>query len=260
MKVYFASDFHLGAPEMNDDLQRERRLVGWLDRIKADADKVFLLGDLFDFWFEYGTVVPKGHVRILGKIAELIDSGIEVHFFIGNHDLWQFGYLEKETGLIVHEKPELIDLNGKRFLLAHGDAIGPGDNGYKFMRRIFTNKINQCLFKWLHPDLGIRLAHWCAYRSRMGKKLHGRKLSPDMNVEELSQYKYVETELQAHPDIDYAVFGHVHCPIERMMNTRTKFVFLGDWISYFSYAVFDGENLVLTTDHDASADSKPPTR
>lgn len=254
MKVYFASDFHLGAPEMGDNKQREQRLVKWLDRIKTDAEKVFLMGDLFDFWFEYGTVVPKGHVRILGKIAELIDSGIEIHFFIGNHDLWQFGYLEKETGLIMHEKPELIDLNGKHFLLAHGDAIGPGDNGYKFMRRIFTNKVNQFLFKWLHPDLGMRLAHWCSYRSRLGKKLHGRKLSPEMEVETLSQYKFVETELETHPDIDYAIFGHVHYPIEHMVNQRTKFILLGDWISHFSYAVFNGEDLLLTYDRESPSD------
>ncbi len=245
MKTYFASDFHFGTPKIEDNQGREKRLIRWLDSIKDDADKVFLMGDLFDFWFEYGTVIPKGHLRVLGKIAELVDKGIEVHFFIGNHDLWQFGYLEKEVGVIVHKRPEVISLDGKRFLLAHGDALGPGDKGYKFMKRIFECKFNQFLFRWLHPDIGIRFALWCSYKSRLGKNLHGRKFDEHFDVTTCSQYKFAEMQVENNPDIDFVVFGHVHYPIEKMMNEHTKFMFLGDWITHFTFAIFDGNDLEL---------------
>lgn len=243
-KIFFISDLHLGIPDDRQSLEREKMLVRWLDSIKNNAQAIYLMGDLFDFWFEYGTVVPKGYVRFLGKLTELVDSGIEVHYYIGNHDLWQFGYLENIVGLIRHDEAETITLLGHRFHLVHGDGKGPGDRGYKFLRKVFTNKINQFLFKWLHPDIGMRLALHCSNKSRVGKVLHGKKNHHQIQPQELSIYKYAEDILLHDKDIEYFIFGHVHKPTRIKMNDTTEFVIIGDWIEHFSYVEFDGEQLI----------------
>jgi Uncharacterized protein conserved in bacteria len=224
-KIYFASDFHLGIPSPEESLVREKKLVRWLDLIKDDAKAIFLMGDLFDFWFEYHTVVPKGHIRLLGKITELIDSGIEVHLFMGNHDLWQFGYLEKEIGIIMHREPELWTFNGKTFFLAHGDGLGDGDKGYKFLKNIFECKFNQFLFNWLHPDIGMRLALYCSYKSRLGHMMHGERIGKDIEIKDLLLYQYANQQLTEHPEIDYFIFGHVHQPVKKISIRKQRLFF-----------------------------------
>ncbi len=165
-KIYFLSDFHLGAPDYASSLIREKRIVNFLDEIKTHAQQIFIVGDLFDFWYEYKKVVPKGFVRILGKIAELSDSGIIIHFFVGNHDMWMNGYFEKELGIKVYHHPMEFELNGKQFYIAHGDGLGPGDHRYKFIKKVFRNKFSQWLFGMLHPYSGIGLANYFSSKSR----------------------------------------------------------------------------------------------
>src|SRR5512138_1772349 len=157
-KIYFASDFHFGIPDHASSLEREKRFISWLDTVRKDAEAIYLMGDLFDFWFEYRKVVPMGYSRLLGKLAEITDSGIPVHLFRGNHDMWAFGYLARELNLIIHSGPEFTGFGGKKFYLAHGDGLGPGDHGYKFIKKVFAGRFNQWLFGWLHPDLGIPMA------------------------------------------------------------------------------------------------------
>ena len=166
-KIYFASDQHLGAPTPEASLPREKKFVAWLDAIKEDAGAVFLLGDLFDFWFEYKTVVPKGFVRVLGKLAELKDAGIDIYFFVGNHDLWMRDYFQKELNIPVFHEPQEFDINGKLFLIGHGDGLGPGDYGYKRMKKIFTFPFFKWLFRWLHPDIGVKLGHYFSVKNKL---------------------------------------------------------------------------------------------
>ncbi len=169
-KIYFASDFHLGIPNYESSLLREKKFVRWLDMVSADADEIFLMGDLFDFWFEYKNVIPKGYVRLLGKMAEITDKGIPVHVFRGNHDIWAFDYLSKELNIVLHRKPMIREFDGKIFFLAHGDGLGPGDNGYKFLKKVFEFKPNQFMFKWLHPDIGCRLGLYFSKQSRLANQ------------------------------------------------------------------------------------------
>jgi UDP-2,3-diacylglucosamine hydrolase len=166
IKIYFASDFHFGAPSAKQSKERETKFVRWLDEIKNDASEIFLLGDLFDFWFEYKSVVPKGYVRVLGKIAELSDSGIKIHLFTGNHDMWIFNYLPQELGATLYRKPIKRKWNNKSFFIGHGDGLGPGDHGYKFIKKVFANSFCQWLFARLHPNFGIGLANFFSGRSR----------------------------------------------------------------------------------------------
>ncbi|MEO7802142.1 MAG: UDP-2,3-diacylglucosamine diphosphatase, partial [Ginsengibacter sp.] len=164
--IFFLSDFHLGAPDYASSLKREKIIVRFLDEIKSNAEQVYIMGDMFDFWFEYKSVVPKGYVRLFGKIAELTDSGIPVHFFVGNHDMWMHDYFQKELGVQVYHHPEEKMLHGKNFYLAHGDGLGPGDHKYKFLKKVFRNKIAQSLFGFLHPYSGIGLANYFSTKSR----------------------------------------------------------------------------------------------
>ncbi len=166
-KIYFNSDYHLGVPNTQETNEREKRIVRWLDSIKHDAEEIYLLGDLFDFWFEYKHVVPKGFIRLLGKIAELTDSGIKVHVFVGNHDLWMQDYLPKELGVNVCRDTIEREINGKSFFIHHGDGKGPGDYGFKLMKKVFTNSFFQFLFKWMHPDIGI----WCGIRGKISIRI-----------------------------------------------------------------------------------------
>jgi len=240
-KIYFASDQHFGAPDAASSKVREALFIKWLDNIKHDAKVLFLLGDLFDFWFEYKKVVPKGFIRVLGKIAELKDSGIDIHFFVGNHDLWMNGYFETELNIPVYHKPQVFTFNDKVFYIDHGDGLGPGDKGYKRMKKVFINPFSKWLFRWLHPDLGVRLGQ---YLSTQNKLISGEEdvvfLGEDK--EWLVQYS---REMLNQQHFDYFVFGHRHLPMEIVLNKNSKYINLGDWVSHFTYAVFDGKNLEL---------------
>jgi UDP-2,3-diacylglucosamine hydrolase len=240
-KIYFLSDFHLGVPDAAASLVREKRIVAFLEHASKDAAEILLLGDLFDFWFEYRSAVPRGHVRLLGKIAELTDRGIPVHLFIGNHDMWIFDYLPEETGVVLHREPVVREWNGKRFLIGHGDGLGPGDHGYKFIKKVFRNPACQWLFARLHPNLGIGMANFWSGRSR---KVNREKdhvwLGEDR--EWLVQYS---RERLAKEKFDYLVFGHRHLPVDLEVVPGSRYINLGDWISWFTYAVFDGNELRL---------------
>ena len=246
--IYFSSDNHLGAPNNEDSLVREKRFVKWLDSIKENASAIFLLGDLFDFWFEYNKVVPKGFVRVLGKLAELSDSGIPIYFFVGNHDMWMNGYFEKELNIKVFHKPHEFVINNKKFLIGHGDGLGPGDIGFKRMKKLFKSSIAKFLFKWVHPDFGVRIAQ---YLSTKNKLLSGKEdvIFKGEENEWLAQYckKILKQE-----NFDFFLFGHRHLPLDIKLSENSRYINLGDWISYFSYAVFDGTDIELKFQKDKS--------
>lgn len=240
-KIYFASDNHLGAPTQEQSRPRERKFVAWLDEIKQDAAAIFLMGDLFDFWFEYKTVVPKGFTRTLGKLAEISDSGIPIYYFVGNHDLWMNGYFETELNIPVYHQPKEFTFNNKIFLIGHGDGLGPGDKGYKRMKKVFTNPFSKWLFRWLHPDLGVKLAQYMSVKNKLISGDEDAKFLGEEN-EWLVQYCKKKQE-EKHRD--YYVFGHRHLPLNIALNETSKYINLGDWISYYTYGVFDGETLEL---------------
>ena len=232
---------HFGIPDYKNSLEREKKLVRWLTEAKRDAEEIFLLGDIFDFWFEYKYAVPRGFTRLLGKIAEITDSGIPVHFFTGNHDIWIFDYLPQETGVILHRGPIKRSLNGKIFIIGHGDGLGPSDKGFKLMKKLFTNRIAQYLFSLVHPDYGMKLARYLSRRSR--ESLPEEEFSFKGEDKE-SLVLYAKKVLQKE-HIDYFVFGHRHVPIVLKLNEKTMFINIGAWITHFSYAVFDGEKVNL---------------
>ena len=231
-KYYFASDVHLGLP-VNDTQQREQQFVAWLDMAAQDAKAIFLLGDIFDFWCEYKKVVPKGFVRTLGKLAELADRGIEIHFFPGNHDLWTFGYLSQELGIQVHFRHLEIDLNGKIFYLAHGDNVGKMTKGYRFLRSVFTSRFFQKCFASMHPRWGLALAHRWSRHSRLSKGL-----SLPFQQEKEQVYRFAQAYSKEH-HIDYFIFGHRHTPLSLPVGEHSQLVILGEWIQGCEYAVFD---------------------
>lgn len=242
-KVYFASDNHLGAPTQEISLPREKKFVAWLDSIKHDASAIFLLGDLFDFWFEYKKVIPKGFTRTLGKLAELSDAGIPIYYFVGNHDLWMNGYFEEELNIPVYHKPKDFEINGKAFFIGHGDGLGPGDKGYKRMKKVFTNSFSKWLFRWLHPDLGVKLAQYMSVKNKLISGEEDAKFLGEEN-EWLSIYaKKKLTEKHR----DYFVFGHRHLPLEISLENNSKYINLGDWINHYTYGEFDGDNFQLKT-------------
>ena len=242
-KIYFASDNHLGAPNQKASLPREKLFVAWLEEVKQDAAVIFLLGDLFDFWFEYKTVVPKGFVRVLGKLAEIRDSGIPIYFFVGNHDLWMHDYFEKELSIPVFHKPKEFTFNNKTFLIGHGDGLGPGDKGYKRMKKVFIHPFSKWLFRWLHPDLGVRLAQYLSVKNKL--------ISGDEDIKFLGEdnewlVQYAKRKLES-KHYDYFIFGHRHLPMTIKLSATSKYINLGDWIQYFTFGVFDGEKLALET-------------
>lgn len=242
-KIYFSSDNHLGAPTRVESLPREKIFVKWLDSIKNDAEVIFLLGDLFDFWFEYRTVVPKGFVRVLGKLAELRDSGIQIHFFVGNHDLWMHDYFETELNIPVYHEPKEFIFNNKHFLIGHGDGKGPGDKGYKRMKKVFTNPFSKWLFRWLHPDIGVRVAQHLSVKNKL---ISGDEDKQFLGEEQewLAQYSKRKLETK---HFDYFVFGHRHLPMEIKVGENATYFNLGDWINHYTYGVFDGEKFELKT-------------
>ncbi len=241
-KVYFASDFHFGIPSRAESLARERRVVQWLQRCAEDAEKIYLAGDLFDVWFEWRGVVPKGYVRFLGALAELSDAGISIEVFTGNHDLWMRGYFEEELGIPVHHAPIERTLSGKRFFIGHGDGLGPGDRGYKALKRVLRNPASQWLYRRLHPDTAVRLAE---YFSRKGPKHEGiGEEETFLGPEREYLVQFCLQKLETDP-VDFFVFGHRHLPLEYSLPGGALYVNLGDWIRYDSYAVFNGESLRL---------------
>lgn len=240
-KIYFASDFHLGIPNWENSRQRENRIIHWLEEIREDAEMLFLVGDLFDFWFEYKKTVPKGFVRLLGKLAELRDNGLPIHFFTGNHDLWTFGYLQKELGIEVHHEPLRTELKGKQFLIGHGDGLGPKDQGYKLLKKLFANRACQIAFGWLHPDIGIKIAQKWSMKSRFAEE---ETIDDFRGEEDEWLIQYCRRKLE-NDQIDYFLFGHRHLPIDYRLTANSRYINLGDWIKYNSYAVFDGQTLAL---------------
>ena len=242
-KVYFLCDAHLGSWAMQHRRTQERRLVRFLDSIKEKASAVYLLGDMFDFWYEYKFVVPKGYTRFLGKISELTDMGVEVHYFTGNHDIWAYNYLERECGVIIHRSPITVELGDKVFFLAHGDGLGDPDKSFKLIRAIFHSKFCQRLFSSLHPRWGMWFGLTWAKHSRM-KRADGKE-PPYMGEDKEYLVRYAKEYQQEHPDIDYYMFGHRHIELDLMLSKKTRMMILGDWLWQFTYAVFDGEHLFM---------------
>lgn len=240
-KIYFSSDNHLGAPTYEASRERERIFIKWLDSVKADAEVIFLLGDLFDFWFEYKTVVPKGFVRTLGKLAELRDKGIRIYFFVGNHDLWMDDYFETELDIPVFHKPQTFEFNGKYFFIGHGDGLGPGDKGYKRMKKVFTNPFSKWLYRWLHPDIGVRLAQYLSVKNKL---ISGDEDTKFLGEENEWLPQYAKRKL-SEKHYDYFIFGHRHLPMKIQLTEKSIYFNLGDWISHYTYGVFDGKEFEL---------------
>jgi UDP-2,3-diacylglucosamine hydrolase len=240
-RVYFLSDFHLGTPSREASLQRERRIVTFLRSASENAAAIYILGDMFDFWYEYRKVVPKGYVRLLGTLAQLSDAGIPVHFFTGNHDMWVRDYFQTELGVRVHHEPQRMVIGGKRFLIGHGDGLGPGDHGYKFLKKVFRNPFCQWAFGILPPAIGIGVADYFSRRSRIAT---GTTEDSFLGEDREWLVTYCREVLQTER-FDYLVFGHRHLPIDFRLDEGSRYVNLGDWLRYDSYAVFDGFELTL---------------
>lgn len=240
-KIFFASDVHLGHPSVAEGRERELIFANWLDSIKDEVAELYLVGDIFDFWHEYKWVAPRGYTRILGRIASLTDAGIPVHFFTGNHDVWVYDYLPQETGVILHRGPFETELLGKKFYIAHGDGLGPGDLGYKLLKWGFTNKVLQWFFSRLHPNFAFGLAHAWSNKSRHSKGIVAEQFNGE--DKELS-YMHAKTVLES-KYFDYFVFGHRHLMVNQNVGETSKYILLGDWLHNFSYGVFDGDTFEL---------------
>ncbi|HEY0298127.1 MAG TPA: UDP-2,3-diacylglucosamine diphosphatase [Arachidicoccus sp.] len=240
-KIYFLSDFHLGAPDYEKSLVREKKILSFLNHIQSSASEIFIVGDMFDFWYEYKKVVPKYFVRLLGKLGEISDCGVKIHFFIGNHDMWMNGYFEKELNIKTYHEPQRFEYNNKQFLIGHGDGLGPGDRGYKFLKKIFRNKFCNWLFGQLHPSWGIGLAN---YFSRKSREKTGNANAEWLGEDNEWLVIYCKQALQKEK-IDFFIFGHRHYPIDLKLNSESRYINLGDWITNFTYAEFDGNNLTL---------------
>ncbi len=246
-KIYFVSDVHLGAPALKNNHERELLFAKWLDDIKADVEELYLMGDIFDFWYEYKKVVPRGFLRILGRIADLTDKGVPVYFFPGNHDLWVFDYLPTEVGVKVHHQGIVKLVKGKKFYLAHGDGLDADDKGYIRLKKIFTNKTMRWLFSRLHPNFALSIAHRWSKSSRLTKMIPEK----DFLVKNDGLYKFARNFLQ-NENVDYFIMGHRHQMVNEKMTEKTRFILLGDWINSFSYGVFDGEKFELKKYKDAA--------
>lgn len=240
-KIYFASDFHLGIDARLSSCERERQIVRWLDKVSQDATEIYLVGDLFDFWFEYNSVVPRGYVRFLGKLAEIADRGIPIHVFTGNHDMWMSDYFEKEMGLHLYRDPVIKEIAGKKFLIGHGDGLGPGDHGYKFIKRVFAHPLSQWLYARLHPNFAFTMANFWSGKSREKAGLKDQWLGKEKEWLVIYAQKKIQ---DIH--LDYLIFGHRHLPIDCTLdNNRSRYINLGDWLFYNSYAVFDGKEVEI---------------
>ncbi|MCX2573548.1 UDP-2,3-diacylglucosamine diphosphatase [Pedobacter sandarakinus] len=238
--IYFASDFHLGTPNYAESRNREDRIVKWLDFIAPNCSELFLMGDIFDFWFEYAKVIPKGFIRLQGKLAAMADAGIKIYFFKGNHDMWVRDYFAKEIGMEIISDERIIERNGKKFYLHHGDGLGPGDNKYKFLRKIFRSKLCQWLFARLHPNFGIGIANAWSKGSRAAQT--EKEVFMGQENEWLAIYAKEQLQKQ---HFDYFIFGHRHLPLDLDLGNGSRYVNIGEWLTYYSYGVFDGDTLKL---------------
>ena len=242
--IYILSDAHLGSWAIDHGRMQERRLVRFLDNIKDKAAAVYLLGDMFDFWYEWKYTVPKGYTRFLGKLSELADLGVEVHYFTGNHDIWMYGYLEEECGIILHKKPETVELYNKVFYLAHGDGLGDPNSSFQFIRSIFHNKTCQWLFTHFIPQSwAMKFGLSWAKRSRL-KRADGKEPAY-MGEDKEYLVLYTKKYMKEHPDIDYFIYGHRHIELDLMLSRKSRMMIIGDWIWQFTYVVWDGEHLLL---------------
>jgi UDP-2,3-diacylglucosamine hydrolase len=239
-KIFFLSDAHLGLPPREKSLQREKLLTRWLEEVRNDAFSIYLLGDIFDYWFEYKKVVPRGFTRLLGKIAEITDSGVPVYFFTGNHDVWVFDYLPSEIGITVIRNPVTIEINGKKFFIAHGDGLGPYEKGYRIIKSIFTSRILQWFFSRIHPNTATAFAHRWSKHSRLSKDASLPFLGEEKEFQVLFSKEILKTE-----HFHFFVYGHRHLPIDLIIGENSRFICLGDWFINFTYAVFDGNDLQL---------------
>ncbi len=238
-KTYFASDFHLGLDLEKSSNKRERIIVAWLDSIKSDADTLYLVGDVFDHWFEYKKVIPKGYSRFFGKLAELSDGGVKIHFFKGNHDMWVYDYFTEELGIIIHDKEVIHDIDGKRFFITHGDGLGKGDNSYKFIKSILRNPVLQWFYSILHPTFGLSLMK---IMSRKSRDSHQNANGP----EEQSNLLTFADKASVTIGFNYFICGHIHAPeLKTLSDDKTIYCNLGDWMTHFSYAMWDGQSLKL---------------
>jgi len=235
-KVYFISDAHLGLPPENKSREREMLLVEWLDLVQKDARVIFLMGDIFDYWFEYRKVVPRGFIRFLGKLAELADKGIEINYFTGNHDVWIFDYLPSEIGMKVFKNPIIREINGKYFYLAHGDGLGPGGLNYKMLKKIFHSRFMQWLYAFIHPNVATAFAHRWSKHSRLAKGA----FTPYLGDEKEQLIRHARNVLEKEK-IDFFIFGHRHIPLDLPLNDSTRIIYTGDWFVNFTYVVYDGE-------------------
>jgi UDP-2,3-diacylglucosamine hydrolase len=240
-KIYFISDVHLGLYPPEKSAIREKKLVAWLESIRHETSELYLLGDIFDYWHEYRHVIPRGHTRFLGKLAEIADSGIKVHFFTGNHDIWVYDYLPNEIGFTLYREPVVRELNGKRFFIGHGDGMGPGDRSYKVMKAFFTNRILQWMFARIHPNTSTGFGRNWSKRSRYAKGIVAEPYRGDN--EEFQVVFARETLKKEH--FDYFIFGHRHIPYMIDLGGNSRVVNLGDWINNFTYGVWDGQELQL---------------
>jgi len=240
-KIYFSSDNHLGAPSNKESFPREKKFIQWLDEIKEDAAAIFLLGDLFDFWFEYKQVVPKGFVRVLGKLAEISDSGIPIYFFVGNHDLWMKDYFETELNIPTYRDNKEFVFNDNVFLIGHGDGKGPKDKGYKRMKKVFTFPLFNWMFKWIHPDIGMRLAKYLSVKNKL---ISGEEDKAFLGKEKEWLSLYAKRKLET-KHYDYFVFGHRHLPMEITISENSTYYNIGDWIHHYTYGVYDGKHFEL---------------
>ncbi|HOO10514.1 MAG TPA: UDP-2,3-diacylglucosamine diphosphatase [Cyclobacteriaceae bacterium] len=242
-KIYFASDFHLGVPNPKSSLERERKIIRWLDHIKKDAHSIYLLGDIFDFWFEYKHAIPKGFIRLQGKLAELRDGGLPIYFFTGNHDMWMFDYFPNELGIPVYREPIVLTVGNQKLLIGHGDGLGPGDVSYKILKKIFNSSLCQWLFARLHPNLGIGIARYWSRNSRISNLKKEEKFNGEDNEYLLSYCR----GLEEHNHHDFYVFGHRHLPLDIKVAAHSTYVNLGEWVHHNTYGVYDGNSVELKT-------------
>lgn len=242
-KIFFASDFHLGVPNAEESLARERRIIRWLNTVKPEAHSIYLMGDIFDFWFEYAHTIPKGFIRLQGKLAEMTDAGIPVIFFTGNHDMWMFDYFKKELDITIHRNPVLLEVNHQKVLIGHGDGLGPGDTTYKILKWFFNSKFCQWLFGWIHPDIGIGIAHFWSRKSRISNIRKEEKFKGEENEFLLTYCKELETKTHH----DFYIFGHRHLPLDLKVAENSRYINLGEWVNFNTYAEYDGNNVQLKT-------------
>jgi UDP-2,3-diacylglucosamine hydrolase len=242
-KIFFASDFHLGVPDHASSLKRERDIIAWLDSIKHEAHSIYLLGDIFDFWFEYRYSIPKGFIRLQGKLAELRDAGIPITFFTGNHDMWMFGYFPSELGIPIYRDPQLLEVGQQKLLIGHGDGLGPGDVTYKFLKKFFNSGFCQWLFARIHPNLGMHIAHRWSKKSRISNLKREEKFTT-----EKEEYLWVySSDVEKKQHHDFYIFGHRHLPLDLRVGDKSRYINLGEWIDFRTFAVYDGTNVELKT-------------